>query len=205
MVFLRNLPEDDVKSRLAAARGEAVRKGLHGLGCVWAIWGLYWPWLPVVGLAFFSVIYLIYEALRLRGRGLYLVEQLGRIIRRRKEHEKPAFGPPALAIAIIICFLVFDPQVACAAVLAACGCDCAAGIAGSLWGRHALPFLSGKTIEGSLAGLVVGFLACAPVAGVAKGLLTSMAATIAEALPLQEIDNIIVPVAAACVLALVST
>jgi dolichol kinase len=32
-----------------------------------------------------------------------------------------------------------------------------------------------------------------------------MAATIAEALPLQEIDNIIVPVAAACVLALVST
>ena len=200
----RDITQRDAKTRASIARQEASRKGLHALGCVWAVWGYFWPVLVVLGLTFFSVVYIIHEMLRLRGRGLGLVEQLGNLTRRQKERRAPALGPVALAAGIIICFLVFDARPASAAVLAACGCDCAAGVVGILWGRHSLPFIPRKTIEGTLAGFAVAFVACVPVVGVLRGLIAAVVAAIVEALPLEDMDNIVVPVAAACALALLS-
>jgi dolichol kinase len=193
---------DTLRSRVRQIQGEAFRKGLHALGCVWALWGYWWPWLTILGLTLFAVIYVIYDALRLRGRGLDVVERVGRFCRRRREEARPALGPVVLAAGVIVCFLVFAPHVACAAVLAGVGCDCAASLAGKLWGRHAIPFSPLKTLEGSLAGLGVAFVACAPVAGVVPGLIAALVAAAAESLPLEDMDNIVVPVATACVLAL---
>jgi len=184
------------------AQSEIVRKGLHALGCVWAVWGYFWPWLVVVGLSLFSILYVIHEILRLRGRGIGLIERLGGLTRRQRERKAPALGPVALAAGIIICFLVFDARLASAAVLAACGCDCAAGIVGIVWGRRPLPFIPRKSIEGTLAGFCVAFVACLPVVGILRGLVGAAVAAIVEALPLADLDNLAVPVAAACVLAL---
>ena len=184
------------------AQSEIVRKSLHALGCVWAVLGYFRPGLVVVGLSVFTVFYIIHEALRLRGRGIVLVERLGNMTRRQRERKAAALGPVALALGVIICFLTFDPRLASAAVLAACGCDCAAGVVGILWGRHPLIFFRRKTVEGTLAGFVAGFLACAPVVGILLGLAGGLAASAVEAFPLEDLDNIVVPVAVACVLAL---
>jgi dolichol kinase len=191
-----------VKSAIRNWQSEILRKGLHALGCVWAVWGYFWPRLVVSGLSFFCVLYILHEIFRLRGRGLGVIERLGNLTRRQRERKTPALGPVALAAGIIICFLVFDARLASAAVLAACGCDCAAGVVGTLWGRHALPFIPRKTVEGTLAGFGVAFVACVPVVGLLRGFVAAAVAAIAEAMPLEDLDNIAVPVAAACVLAL---
>ena len=195
-----------MKSAIRNWQSEILRKGLHTLGCVWAVWGYFWPRLVVVGLSLFSILYVIHEIFRLRGRGLGVIERLGNLTRRQRERRSPALGPVALAAGIIICFLVFDARLASAAVLAACGCDCAAGVVGMLWGRIALarwlPFIPRKTVEGTLAGLGVAFVACLPVVGLLRGLVAAAVAAIVEALPLEDLDNIAVPVAVACVLAL---
>ena len=194
-----------MKSAIRNWQSEILRKGLHALGCVWAVWGYFWPRLVVSGLSFFCVLYILHEIFRLRGRGLGAIERLGNLTRRQRERRSPALGPVALAAGIIICFLVFDARLASAAVLAACGCDCAAGVVGTLWGRHALPFIPRKTVEGTLAGFGVAFVACLPVVGILRGLVAAAVAAIVEALPLEDLDNIAVPVAVACVLALLCT
>ncbi len=188
----------------AAARREIVRKALHALGCIWAVWGYFWPALTIVGLGLFSVLYLVYEALRLRNRSVSVVEWFGAGIRRPREKDRLALGPLALALGIMLCFAVFEPRVACGAVLAVCGCDCAAGVAGALWGVHPLPGFPAKSVEGTVAGFVVAFLACVGITGLLPGAVAAAVASVAEALPLDELDNVVVPVATASALALLA-
>ncbi len=118
-------------------------------------------------------------------------------------------GPLYYGIVFVICTLLFwrHSPVGLTALMLMCGGDGLADVVGRRWGQVKLPFNSGKSWAGSaamLAGSFVfgfGFVALfngfgdfqpslnlALAAGAAA--VISLAATVVESLPLQDIDNI---------------
>ncbi len=97
------------------------------------------------------------------------------------------------------------------ALMLLCGGDGIADLVGRRWGRHPLPWSRGKTWEGTLAVFAGGWLLAALVLAVyvAAGAFSppwtaylapltavALAAAAVESLPLAEIDNLTVPLAA---------
>jgi dolichol kinase len=67
-------------------------------------------------------------------------------------------------------------------------------LTGKFIGRFRPAFLCGKSVEGSLACFIAVFFCSWPVSGSpSTALATAAAATVAEALPLRDWDNIVIP------------
>jgi phytol kinase len=124
-------------------------------------------------------------------------------------------GPLYYGIVFILCTLVFwrTSPVGFLALMLMCGGDGLADLVGRRWGKTKLPFNASKSWVGCLTFLLAGFaFACAFVAlfnvwGVLdprsslpaiawKTAVIAAAATIVEALPLRDIDNLTTTVTA---------
>jgi len=184
-----------------ALRHEIIRKCTHCFGCVAAmIAAMLSLDVVVAGSVLVLTVYLVSEALRVRGRSLAPVTTITNLCSRSSEETRPAFGPVALAFGFVCCFLVFPPAIARSAFIVACVADSAAGLLGRMFGRHCIPYSTRKTVEGSLA----GFLCAAPVGmlclGPTHGLIAALASTAIESLPPRDLDNLLIPLGTGCVL-----
>ena len=93
--------------------------------------------------------------------------------------------------------LLFPPKAAAAAVYALAFGDSAATIIGKFLGRIRPAFMAGKSLEGSLACMAAATLAAYLVIGDWKiALLAGLVSMAAEALPLGDFDNLLLPLAA---------
>jgi len=186
-----------------ALRHEIIRKGMHCFGCVAAVVAARLPpWVVVVVSAAVVLVYVISEALRVRGRGLPPVTIITDLCSRPGEEMRPAFGPVALAFGFVCSFLLFPPAIARSAFIIACISDSAAGLFGRTFGRRHIPYSRRKTLEGSVAGLAcaapVGMLCLGP----AHGIIAAAVSTVIESLPIRDLDNLLMPLATGCVLVL---
>lgn len=142
-----------------------------------------------------TAIAIVVEAVRLNEPriGRLTLGLVGALLR---ESEKTGlFGSTYLILGSLLCAHSFDKPVVVAAILFVILGDAAAALVGRAYGR--IPIF-GKTLEGSLACLVVCFVIGALLPGISLKVAAAGAvtATIFELLPIPLDDNLRIPLAA---------
>ena len=159
----------------------------------------------VVALLAGILCYTFMEVLRLSGVKVPLVSALTNIASRPRDMGHFVFGPVALGIGALLTLILFPAPVASIAIYALAFGDGFAGLIGKLFGTCRLACLSGKSIEGSLACFTATYF-CAYF--VSKNFIVALIAAVTamtiEAMPLEDYDNIALPLAVGAVVQMVN-
>lgn len=175
-------------------RGEIVRKSLHmlialvpGIATVTGV-------LPALGMLGLGVLaYTSAEYYRLQGGSVAVVSVLTVIASRPRDRGRFVVGPVTLGIGAMLALLLYPAPAAFLAIYALAFGDGIASLVGRAFGT--IRITRGTTLEGSFACLLAVFAAATVLTGdVAVSLTIAVAATILEALPADDMDNIILPV-----------
>lgn len=187
-------------SRTQEIQTELLRKGIHLLvGATPLLASISLPvteGLLVAGL----LVYTIAESLRLQGRELPLITRLTRMASRTRDRDRAVLGPITLGLGALLCLMLYPEPAASVGIYALAFGDGLSSVVGKLFGRVRLPFTGGKTLEGSLAAFAAIFWAAwwasdnLPVA-----LAVAASGTLLEALPLEDLDNLVIPLGTALV------
>jgi len=137
------------------------------------------------------------EGLRFLGFSLPVISGVTRAVSRKKEQGRFALAPVTLGLGALIVISIFPQAQAAAAIYALAFGDSASTLAGKCLGRLRPAFLSGKSLEGSLACFAASALAAYLVfSNLKTALAVGFASLLIDALPLGEFDNILLPLAA---------
>jgi dolichol kinase len=149
--------------------------------------------LMMVGILFYTCA----ESMRFLGFSLPLVSSVTGAVLREREYGRFAGGPVTLGLGALLALLLFPPSIAAAAIYALAFGDSAATLVGRFIGRLRPAFLSGKSIEGSLACFTVSiFSAYYALRDWKSALVMGFVAMVVDALPLKDFDNLLMPLAA---------
>lgn len=180
---------------LAEIRGELVRKGLHLLIA-------FVPSLAAVSVPFTlallaggTLFYALAETSRRRGHPVFLVSRLTLIAARAEDRERFVLGPITLGLGAMVALMLYPEPAASIAIYALAFGDGFASLVGRLVPGPRIPLVRAKSVMGSLACLVAVFVAVAPLVRTpAEGALLAAVATVLEAVPCGDFDNLLVPV-----------
>ncbi len=140
------------------------------------------------------VVYMISECLRVNGYSFPLLGGITRSSIRKLEERGFAFGPVTLVLGAILSTLFFPAAIASAVIWIVAFADTAATIAGRSFGNHRIPYNVKKSVEGSLAALLVAFLCGYIYLPIFPALLAAFFSSIIESLPLRSLDNLFMPI-----------
>lgn len=153
----------------------------------------YWTTLSLLFLALFG--YFISEYFRVKGIKVPLVSKITEIAARKRDEDKIVLGPITLVLGIITCSLLWDFVPSTIGIFALAFGDGLASLVGKLFGKIHIPFTNGKTVGGSLACFFAVFVSSYCVCkNLVFSLIISVIATLIEMLPLEDLDNIVIPV-----------
>jgi len=193
-------------SRTQEIQTELLRKGIHLMvGATPLLASISLPiteGLLVAGL----VVYTLAESLRLQGRELPLITRLTRMASRTRDRNRAVLGPITLGLGALLCLMLYPEPAASVGIYALAFGDGLSSVVGKIFGRIRMPFTGGKTVEGSLAAFLAIFWAAwwasrdVPIA-----LAVAVAGTFLEALPLEDLDNLVIPLGTALVFSLLMT
>ena len=182
----------------AVSKSEALRKSLHFLVALSPALTFAGVPFAVMSLLAGVVFYTLMELLRLSGRRVPVVSALTMMVSRERGVRRFELGPVTLGLGAALALLLFPLPAATVGILAAAFGDGFAGLVGRLLGRVRPAFLFGKSVEGSLACLAATAIAVYLFTrSPAVALTAAVVATIAEALPLEDYDNIALPLVVA--------
>jgi len=187
----------------AEAKTELVRKSIHFLIALSP--GLAAINYPLTVLALMSGVlgYTIMEQLRLAGVEVPLVSSLTSMASRPRDMGNFVLGPVTLGIGALLALLLFPSPAACIGIYALAFGDGFAGLIGKLFGKNRPAFLFGKSIEGSLACFTATFISAYLVSqSYLVSLTAAFTATAVEALPLEDYDNIALPLVVGAVVSI---
>jgi dolichol kinase len=103
-------------------------------------------------------------------------------------------GPVTLGIGALLALLLFPSPAACIGIYALAFGDGFAALIGKLFGRIRPAFLFGKSVEGSLACFTAVFISAWLVSrSFTVAFTAAFVATAVEALPLEDYDNVALP------------
>jgi len=187
----------------AEAKTEVIRKTIHFLIALSPGMAAVNYSLTVLALMTGVVIYTIMEQLRLAGVEVPLVSSLTNMASRPRDMNSFVLGPVTLGIGALLALLLFPSPAACIGIYALAFGDGFAGLAGKLFGRIRPAFLFGKSVEGSLACFTATFISAYVVSqSYLVSLTAAFTATAVEALPLEDYDNIVLPLVVGAVVQL---
>jgi len=177
---------------------EFLRKGIHLLiGMTPALASFSLPLtelLLVAGL----LVYSFAESMRLTGHAIPVITKLTQAASRGRDRNKAVLGPITLGLGALLCLLLYPQPAAAVGIYALAFGDGLSSLVGKLFGRIRLPFTGGKTLEGSLAAFVAIFTAAFALSGnFAVALAVAFVGTFLEALPLEDLDNLVIPLGTA--------
>ena len=182
----------------AEAKTEIVRKSIHFLIALS-------PGMATINYSFTVLVlmagvlsYTIMEHLRLSGIKVPLVSTLTGMASRPRDMGRFVFGPVTLGIGALLALLLFPSPAARIGIYALAFGDGFASLAGKLFGKTRPVFLFGKSIEGSIACFAATYISALIVSqNPIIALAAAFTATFIEALPLDDYDNIAIPLAVA--------
>jgi dolichol kinase len=185
---------------------ELARKSLHLLIALAPLLALWSRTGTLLLLAAGITAWIVFETLRRRGIKVPVVSSITEYASREREKGRFILGPATLGLGAAGALLLYPQRAAAVAVLALAFGDGLASLAGKWCGRLRPAFLCGKSVEGSLACFAAVFVCAFLVSGgrPVTALAAAAAAAVAEALPLQDWDNVAVPLASGGVLCLLS-
>jgi dolichol kinase len=139
-----------------------------------------------------------YTAMELLRRGGMPVPLISRITVLASRERDTGFvqGPVTLGMGALLTVALYPAPVAAIAIYALAFGDGFSSIVGKWFGRLRPAFLRGKSLEGSCACFAATFVAALLVSSSLRtALIAALAATITEALPLKDYDNLAIPLA----------
>lgn len=181
-------------NRFAEIKTEIIRKAFHFLIA-------FVPTLASInlGMAIFLVaagtaFYAFAELLRLSGREVFFISKITQTASRQRDMGRFVLGPVTLGLGALLALTFYPNPAAAVAIYALAFGDGCASLIGKTFGTVKLPLTGGKSLEGSLACFVAVFLStyfC--TRSLSGSLLVAAAATVIEAAPLKDFDNIAIP------------
>lgn len=148
----------------------------------------------LLGLAL--VIYTISEVLRLKGISVPLISFITKTAARDRDEGHFVLGPVMMATGVFLSALIFPLENATAGIFALAFGDGLASVGGKCFGKKKIPYTGGKTIAGSLTCWIAVFIATfIYIKNPIESLVLATAAMFIEALPLFDLDNLIIPLA----------
>jgi len=176
------------------ARTELVRKSIHLLIAFTPAMATINYSLTVLVLMAGILGYTVMEQFRLAGVEVPLVSALTSMASRPRDMGHFVLGPITLGLGALLALLLFPSPAACIGIYALAFGDGFAALFGKLFGRNRPAFLLGKSVEGSIACFVAVFISAWLVShNSAVSLAAAITATVVEALPLEDYDNIALP------------
>jgi len=149
--------------------------------------------------------YTYMENLRLSGIKVPLISSLTSMASRSRDIGHFVMGPVTLGLGASLALLLYPSPAAAIAIYALAFGDGFASLVGKSFGRRRPSFLCGKSIEGSLACFVTVLISAY---GVSRDLhvafIAALTAMAVEALPLDDYDNLALPVTVGLVVQLTS-
>lgn len=141
-----------------------------------------------------ALFYTAMECFRLSGVRIPVISTLTSMASRSRDQGRFVLGPVTLGIGALLALLLYPSPAASIAIYALAFGDGFASLVGKFAGRHRPAIMRGKSIEGSLACFgAVFFAAHRVVPDYRTALIAALTATITEALPLDDYDNIALP------------
>ncbi|PIE98561.1 MAG: phosphatidate cytidylyltransferase [Treponema sp.] len=176
---------------------ELVRKSIHICAAFVPFFAMWQFWFTVIALANITVLYCIFELMRLKGLTVPVISKLTQIASRKRDEGKFVLGPVTLSIGVLISLLIFSPKVATVAVFSLAFGDGLASLIGKIYGQKHFSKLKKKTVAGSLACFFGVFLSLLFITrSVFQSFLIALITTIVEVIPLKDFDNILIPIVA---------
>jgi dolichol kinase len=174
---------------------EIVRKAIHFLIALAPSMAAVNRPLTVLFLMAGTLGYTFMEYLRLSGVKIPVFSSINRMASRPRDAGRFAMGPVTLGLGALIALLLYPSPVASIAIYALAFGDGFASLAGKFFGKLRPAFLYGKSVEGSLACFTAALISAYAVSGSMRIALTAaFTAMIVEALPLEDYDNLVLPV-----------
>jgi dolichol kinase len=176
------------------ARTEIIRKSIHFLIALSpGMAAINYP-LTVLMLMSGVLGYTVMEQMRLKGVVVPIVSAFTSMASRPRDRGNFVLGPVTLGLGALLALLLFPSPAACIGIYALAFGDGFAGLIGKLFGRVRPAFLCGKSLEGSMACFVAVFFSAYLVSrSYTVSLTAAVTATMVEALPLEDYDNITLP------------
>lgn len=176
-------------------RIEILRKSLHLLIA-------FVPWIAAINLGLAVglltggvLFYATCESLRMGGFSIPVISKVTALAARRRDGDRFVLGPITLGIGALLSLLLYPNPAASIAIYALAFGDGLSSLVGKSFGSIRIPFTGGKSVEGSLTCLAAVFVAAVAVTGDApRSLAVAVAATLIEAAPMKDFDNIVLPV-----------
>jgi dolichol kinase len=152
--------------------------------------------LVTVSILFMGVLgYTYMEYLRLSGVKVPLVSSLTSMASRSRDMGRFVMGPVTLGLGALLALLLYPSPAAAVAIYALAFGDGFASLVGKFFGRMRPAFLCGKSVEGSLACFAAVLLSAYGVSGSMRiAFVAAFTAMIVEALPLEDYDNLALPI-----------
>jgi dolichol kinase len=186
-------------------RTEILRKSIHFLiGLSPLLAALNYP--VTVALLLAGVLgYIRMESLRLAGIRVPLVSSLTGMASRDRDRGRFVLGPVTLALGALLALLMYDAPAASIAIYALAFGDGFASLIGKLFGRLRPAFLRGKSLEGCAACFCAALIAAHQVSHDYRiALAAALSAMVTEALPLEDYDNLALPLVVGLVVSVIS-
>ena len=141
------------------------------------------------------LVYAACESLRMRGIAVPIVSRLTSLAARRRDAGRFVLGPITLGLGALLALLLYPDPAASIAIYALAFGDGLSSLVGKTFGSLRLPFTGGKSLEGSFTCLTAVFLSALALTGDApRSLAVAAVATVVEAAPTKDFDNLILPV-----------
>jgi dolichol kinase len=142
-----------------------------------------------------TLFYALTETLRLSGIEVPLVSSLTSMASRPRDRDRFVLGPVSLGLGALLALLLYPSPAASIGIYALAFGDGFASLVGKTFGKHRPVCMFGKSIEGSLACFGAVFVAAYGVSRrFTVAFIAALTAALVEALPLEDYDNLALPV-----------
>jgi Dolichol kinase len=139
--------------------------------------------------------YTLMEWLRLSGVKIPIISSITSMASRQRDIGNFVMGPVTLGLGALAALLLYPSNSAAIAIYALAFGDGIASLVGKFFGKWRPAFLSGKSVEGSMACFTAVLISAYAVCGnINIACIAAFTATVVEALPMEDYDNIAIPV-----------
>jgi len=179
---------DEIKS-------EVIRKAIHFLVAFCPSMAAINKPFTVGFLVLGTLCYTLMEHLRLSGIKVPVISSLTSMASRSKDIGCFVMGPVTLGLGALLALLLYPSPAAAIAIYALAFGDGVASLAGKFTGNLRPAFLCGKSVEGSIACFIAVLISAYAVSGnIHISIVAAFTAMAVEAMPLEDYDNLAIPV-----------
>ena len=176
-------------------RSEIIRKTIHFLIALAPSMAAINKMATVTILIIGTLGYTLMEYLRLSGIKVPVISSITSMASRQRDIGRFVMGPVTLGLGALLALLLYPSNAAAIAIYALAFGDGIASLVGKFFAQWRPAFLCGKSIEGSVACFTVVFISAYAVCGSLRiAVIAAFVAMVVEALPLEDYDNMAIPI-----------